>query len=195
MSELPKDLYKPETDNRNSSRAILMITDNGVEDLEFFYPYYRFIETGFKVDVATPDGAEFKGKQGLGLKESKKVDDVQAESYELLYLPGGKAPAILKNNRRVIELTQKFLALGKPISAICHGPQILAAAHIIEGRKIAAWPEVEEEVRAAGAQYQNKELVVDGPYITARWPADLPVHVRATLEILGSIKAEARKTA
>ena len=122
MSQPPKDkdLYRPETDNAGAPRAILMITDNDTEDLEFFYPYYRFIEAGFKVDVVTPEGGALKAKHGLGLKETQKLDSMKAEGYELLYIPGGQAPAHLKKNKAVLSLVQAFADRKKPIAAVCH---------------------------------------------------------------------------
>ncbi|MDP9127901.1 MAG: type 1 glutamine amidotransferase [Pseudomonadota bacterium] len=182
--DLPKDTYRPEDENFNSQRSVLMLTADNTEDIEFFYPYYRFIEEGFRVDVATPSGGAFRGKQGLGLKDSKKVSEVDASDYDLLYIPGGKAPAALKKYEEALALTQAFVAEGKPVAAVCHGPQILAAADVIRGRKIACWPEVENEIREAGASYLNEETVVDGPFVTARWPGDLPSHVKHTLEVL-----------
>ncbi|MGE3622768.1 MAG: DJ-1/PfpI/YhbO family deglycase/protease [Bdellovibrionales bacterium] len=179
-----QDIYRPETGNGEARRAVLIITDNGTEDLEFFYPYYRFIEAGYKVDVATPDGRMFAGKHGLGLKESKKIKDMKEENYVLLYLPGGQAPASLKNNLDVLAITRSFAAKEKPIAAICHGPQILAAAGVIDKRKLAAWPEVKDEVVTAGAVFVDKETLTDGPFITARWPGDLPAFMKETLKYL-----------
>jgi protease I len=189
MTSLPNDVYLPETANHSSENEILILTADGVEDLEFFYPYYRFIEAGFSVDVVTPEGKALKCKKGLGLKETMKISDVDAADYKLLYIPGGKAPAELKKRDDVIALTKQFYSLGKPISAICHGPQILAAAKIIAGRKIAAWPEVESEIREADGIFVNKGTVIDGPFVTARWPGDLPAHLMATLTMLSHISA------
>jgi protease I len=177
-------MYKPESDNASSGRVILMVTANDTEDLEFFYPYYRFIEAGFKVDVATPKGGEFKAKHGLGLKESKKISDTNPAHYELLYIPGGKAPAALKEDKDAVSLVQKYVATGKPVVSICHGPQLLAKADVIKGRKIAAWPEVEAEVKAAGAAYVNQETMVDGQFTTARWPGDLPAQMKLVIQAL-----------
>jgi protease I len=185
MVVMPEDIYQPETAHRDASRSILILTADNTEDLEFFYPYYRFIEAGFKVDVATPDGGAFSGKHMLGLKKSLKIADVDAEDYDLLYLPGGKAPAELRENKDALALTKDFMEEGKPISAVCHGPQILAAADIIKGRRITAFPEIEQEVRDAGGIYVNQEVLSDGPFITARWPGDLPAHMKATLAALG----------
>lgn len=179
MTLKPHDLYAPAS--QGNAKAILIITADKTEDLEFFYPYYRFIEAGYRVDVATPTGGDFKGKAGLGLKTSRKLTDVKPDDYHMLYIPGGKAPETLKKNRDAILITQSFAAAGKPIAAICHGPQVLAAANVIRGKRIAAWPEVESEVRDAGAHYVNEESVQDGQFITGRWPADLPAFTRTAL--------------
>ncbi len=179
-----KDIYQPETAHRDASRAILMVTADKTEDLEFFYPYYRFIEAGFRVDVATPKGGAFKGKHELGLKNTMKITDVDAEDYEMLYIPGGQAPAQLKKDENAVALTKQFVEMNKPIAAVCHGPQLLAAAGVIEGRKISAWPEVEDEVRDAGATYVSAEALTDGRFITARWPGDLPAHMKEVLAFL-----------
>ena len=185
-TQIPEDTYKPETQAHDSETKILIVTGNDVEDLEFFYPYYRFIEAGFAVDVATIDGGAFKGKHGEPMKESLKVADINPLEYSLLYLPGGKAPAKLKEDEDVMALVRQYYNGGKTICAICHGPQILAAADIIEGRRIAAWPEVEQEVADAGGIYTNEETVVDERFITGRWPADLPALTGKVMEVLGA---------
>jgi protease I len=184
MAQAEKDLYRPETQNRDGGKTILIITADKTEDLEFFYPYYRFIEAGFRVDVATPEGGKLTAKHGLELKETRKIAGLRPEEYDLLYIPGGKAPAKLKGDVETLEFVRKFAASGKPVAAICHGPQVLAAAKVIDQRKIAAWPEVKDEVVEGGATYIDKETVVDGQFITARWPGDLPSHLRHTLAAL-----------
>ena len=133
MTELPEDLYNPQTQNRNASAAVLMITGENVEDLEFFYPYFRFIEAGMRVDVATPDGGPFKGKHGLELKDSLKLSDVNPDHYQLLYLPGGNAPAKLKKDDDVLTLTKRFVESNKPIAAVCHGPPDIGGRRCYSG--------------------------------------------------------------
>lgn len=181
---IPEDTYTPTAHPHANGQSILMLTANDTQDLEFFYPYYRFIEEGYAVDVATPEGGELKCKFGMGIKHTSRISDIDPQDYVLLYIPGGKAPASLKKNQEALALTKQFAETGKPIAAICHGPQVLAAAGLIKGRTIAAWPEVESEVQQAGATYANQPTVVDGQFITARMPADLPSHVCYTLQIL-----------
>lgn len=189
MAQIPEDTFKPEMQPAAVSHSVLIITADKVEDTEFFYPYYRFVEEGFKVDVATPDGGEFKGKNGSGLKDTKKISEVKASQYDLLYIPGGKAPERLKKEDAAINLVKQYAASGKPIAAICHGPQLLAKAGVISGRRIAAWPEVEKEVVEAGAVYVNKATVLDAQFITGRWPGDLPSLTAKTLEVLKKASA------
>lgn len=192
---IPKDIYAIETQPKNAMQSVLFVTDNKTEDLEFFYPYYRFSEEGFRVDVATPDGGAFEGKQGLGLKETKKISEVNAADYTLLYIPGGKAPAALKKDKEAVNLVKKFASTGKPIASICHGPQLLAEADVIQGKKIAAWPEVEDELKEAGASFVNQACSVDGQFITARWPSDLPMHLSKVLDALKQTSSASGKKA
>jgi protease I len=176
------------------AEKIVMITGNKVEDLEFFYPYYRLTEEGYQVDVVTENGGAFAGIHGLGLNESKKIDDVKPEDYALLYLPGGKAPSELRDNESVIRFVKEFAKSGKPIAAICHGPQILAAAGLVRGKQMAAWPEVAKEIENAGGTYVDEALVEDGQFITGRQPGDLHRHLYGVLQYLqGKVKNTSRE--
>jgi len=183
MTKIANDIFFTKQTN-TKGKSVLILTADNTQALEFFYPYYRFIEEGFAVDVITPKGGELKCESGMGLKETKKIEDVDIGGYDLLYIPGGKAPEELKKNDQVLQLTRDFAASGKPIVAICHGPQILAAAGVINGYNISAWPEVEGEIEKAGGTYLGEETVLDGQFITARWPGDLPSHLAHALEAL-----------
>ena len=185
-TDIPDDIFISQPCEPQQQGKIAILTTDGTEDQEFFYPYYRFLEEGYRVDVLTPDGKEFKGKNGAGLKTTTKITDVRAQDYTLLYIPGGKAPAKLKKEDAAVEFVREFCGTGKLVGAICHGPQLLAEANVIEGFKIAAWPECEDEVTKAGAEYRNAACVLDGPFITGRWPADLPHQVGQIIDMLKS---------
>jgi len=181
MAEKPDTLVSS-TQNPNAPASVLIVTGDKFNELEFFYPYYRFLEAGLNVDVASPKGGDITGADGHSFKNTRKVSEVQAVDYVLLYLPGGKAPASLRKEEDVLNITRQFAMTDKPIAAICHGPQILAAAELIDGKRISAWPEVEAEIKEAGGSYMNAALMEDGQFITARWPGDLPGHVAAALK-------------
>src|SRR4051812_8870873 len=108
MAEIPYDLFVPTMQPQNNGKSVLIMTADNVQDLEFFYPYYRFIEEGFHVDVVTLKGGEFEGKGGMGLKDSLPIREVDPEAYDLLYIPGGKAPAKLKKDDDALELVERF---------------------------------------------------------------------------------------
>jgi protease I len=183
MIPIPHNVLKPGEPSEIRG-AVLILTDDGVEDLEFFYPYYRFIEAGYKTEVVSAEGGDFKGKTGYKFEGALPAAAVTPSDYNLLFLPGGKAPAALKKSDDALELVRRFAATGRPIAAICHGPQLLAAAGLIRGAEIAGWPEIQEEIEAAGAVFVNRETAVDGQFITARWPGDLPVFTKTALEFL-----------
>jgi protease I len=198
MSIMDKITNKTDADNHavapiperlKKDEQVIIITADDTEDMEFFYPYYRLTEAGYTVDVATPRGGAFKGKHGLGLKNTKSISDVKPQDYILLYIPGGKAPAELRKNEDVLRFVKEFAASRKPIAAICHGPQVLISADLVRDKQFAAWPEVREELEAAGGTYIDEALVEDGQFITARKPGDLHRHLYGVLQYLeGKVK-------
>lgn len=166
------------------AEKILIITADNTEDMEFFYPYYRFLEAGYHVDVAIPEGTSFKGKNGYAFKQAIPLEQVNAAQYALLYIPGGKAPAALRKDLKAIEIVLQFAQMGKPIAAICHGPQLLIEAGLVSGRKMSGYDGIKEELEEAGAQYIDEALVIDGQFITARLPGDLHRHLCGVMETL-----------
>ena len=183
--------YLPE---HTSHKSVLIITDDEVQELEFFYPYYRLLEEGYNVDIATPKGGTVKGQAGWEIQNTRNINSIDPSDYDLLYIPGGMAPKRLSKHKEVIGRVQQFAQSGKPIAAFCHGPQVLVAAGLVKGKKMTAYPEVEDEIIEAGGYYTNLPLVEDGQFITSRWPGDLPGHVQAILKRLqGEGKQQARR--
>jgi protease I len=174
----------PIPERLRKSERIAILTGDKVEDVEFFYPYYRLTEEGYQVDVITPEGGTFVGKHGMGLNASKSIREVHPQDYALLYLPGGKAPEILREDGAVIAFVRAFAQSGKPIAAVCHGPQILVTADLVRGRTLAAYWEVAEEIEQAGGTFADEALKIDGQFITARIPGDLHRHLNGVLNVL-----------
>lgn len=181
-----KDTYKaaPTPERLKKNQRVLIMTADDTQDLEFFYPYYRLHEEGYDVDVATPEGGSFKGKMGMGLQETKAIKEVRPADYAMLYIPGGKAPATLRKDEAVLQFVKQFAQSGKPIAAICHGPQVLISAGVVSGKKIAAYQEVAKELEEAGARFSDEALAIDGQFITARIPGDLPRHLCGVMDVL-----------
>ncbi len=166
-------------------KALILVAE-GVEDLEFFYPYYRLLEAGWKVDVAGPKGRSVAGKHGYEIEPDLSLADVKADGYDLLILPGGKAPETVRLDERALAATRAMMAAGKPVAAICHGVQVLISSGVLQGRKATCWKGVRDDLKAAGAEYLNEEVVVDGNLITSRRPDDLPAFCREIFKALGT---------
>jgi protease I len=163
----------------------LILSANDFEDTELLVPMYRLREAGYTVDVASEKRDPIRGKHGYEVPVTKLFSELSAKDYDVLLLPGGKAPAAIRNIPAVQEIARTFMTEGKPVAAICHGPQILISAGLIRGRKATCYKLVTTELREAGAQYEDSEVVVDGKLITSREPGDLPAFNRELMKMLG----------
>jgi len=164
-------------------KALILSADN-FEDTELLVPLYRLREAGYTVDVASEKRDAIRGKHGYEVQVDKLFSEISAGDYDVLVLPGGKAPAAIRNIPKVQEIARTFMSGGKPVAAICHGPQILISAGLVRGRKATCYKLVTTELREAGAQYEDSEVVVDGNLITSREPKDLPAFNRELMRML-----------
>jgi protease I len=171
-------------------RAVILAADE-VEDLEFLVPYYRLKEAGIDVDVAAPRLGPVCGKHGYSLVADLTFWDVEADGYDLMVIPGGRSPETVRLDAKAIEAVRKFIDSGKPVAAICHGVQVLISAGVIGRRRVTCWQGIRDDVSAAGAEYVDAEVVVDGNLITSRSPEDLPAFCR---EIMRAVEAVEAKT-
>jgi protease I len=162
--------------------ALIFIAD-GFEDSEFYYPYYRLKEEGIGVIVAGPQAGEFTGKHGYTFEADTALDEVSAESCDILVIPGGKAPETIRLNKNAVKLTMEIMQAGKPLAAICHGGQVLISADVLKGKKATCWKSISDDLKAAGAEYIDQEVVVDGNLVTSRCPADLPMFMKELLKL------------
>jgi protease I len=162
----------------------LIISADHFEDSELLFPYYRLQEAGLEVDIASIARGKIHGKHGYEVTANKALREVDPKDYALLVLPGGKAPATLRRDAAAVAIAQDFIRSDKPVAAICHGPQILVTAGVLQGRHATCYQSVAEELKAAGALYEDREVVVDGRLVTARQPADLPAFMREMVRLL-----------
>ena len=187
------------------AKKILMICGDFGEDYETMVPFQALTMVGHTVHAVCPDKKagdfvmtavhDFEGAQTYSEKPGHRFTlnasfaDIRADSYDALVVPGGRAPEYLRMNSQVVEMTRHFLSAGKPIAAICHGAQLLAATGLIEGRKVSAYPACQVEVELAGAEYMGiavDQAVTDGNLVTApAWPAH-PAWIAQFLAVLGT---------
>jgi protease I len=163
---------------------VLIISADNFEDTELLVPYYRFGEEGIHADLVSIKKGKIKGKHGYEVEVDKTLKEVDPDEYDLLFLPGGKAPEALRREKEALEIARDFFKKNKPVSAICHGPQILISAGLLKGRHATCYKSVAPEMKEAGALYDDKEVVVDGNLVTSRQPSDLPVFMRETMKKL-----------
>lgn len=163
---------------------VLVVTADNFEDSEFFVPYYRFLEEGFKVDIASMSKGKIKGKHGYEIEAGKTLGEVDPAGYDLLLLPGGKAPEAIRKEQAALEIARSFFNDGKPVAAICHGPQTLITAGLLRGKRATCYKSVATEMKETGALYEDSEVVVDGNLVTSRQPSDIPAFMREIMKLI-----------
>lgn len=170
-------------------KAVILAADE-VEDLELLVPYYRLKEAGVEVEVAAPRLGPVRAKRGYSLEADVTFWDVDSERYDLMIVPGGRAPETVRLDAKAVSAVRNFLDAGKPVAAICHGAQVLISAGVLGGRRLTCWQGIRDDVRAAGAQHVDAEVVVDGNLVTSRSPDDLPAFCREIMLALERVAAE-----
>jgi len=167
---------------------IAMLVGQEYEDSEVRVPLDRLREAGHEVViVGVKAGEVLRGKKGEEeVTADRAIDEVQPREFAALVLPGGKSPAHLRQDARVVEFVKSFVATSKPIAAVCHGPQLLVEASAVRGKNLTSWPEIREEMEKAGAHWVDREVVEDGALITSRKPADLEAFSDALLARLAA---------
>jgi protease I len=199
---LPHDLTE---DYAMAGRKILMLVGDYGEDYEIMVPFQALQMVGHTVHAVCPGKKagdairtaihDFEGdqtyseKRGHDFRLNATFDEIKPQDYDALVIPGGRAPEYLRLTPRVLEVTRHFADSNKPIAAICHGPQILAAAGVLQGRTCSAYPAVGPDVTTAGGAYKSiavDQAVVDGNLVSApAWPAH-PQWLAKFLEVLGT---------
>ena len=186
-------------------KSILMLVGDYVEDYEVMVPFQALLMVGHAVHAVCPGKKsgesvrtaihDFEGdqtyseKRGHNFSLNATFDQVKPDSYDALVIPGGRAPEYIRLNPRVLEVVRHFAQAGKPIAAICHGAQVLAAAGVLKGKKCSCYPAVSPDVSSAGGTYAEvpiTEAVVDGNLVSApAWPAH-PAWLAKFLGVLGT---------
>ena len=156
------------------AKKVAVLVDEGFHDGEAFMPIGYLTNRGAKVTVIGPEKGIVKAyNSDFTIKIQKSISDVSVDDFDALILPGGRAPALLRENEKVVEFTKAFFESGKITAAICHGPQVLVKAGVLEGLKSTSFAGIQKEMEAAGALFRDTSVVVDGNLITSRIPVDL----------------------
>lgn len=168
----------------DSGKKVAVVLANNYEDIEFTSPAEALRNAGAELTIIGTEKGEIKGKKGDTQQADKTFDEVSVDEFDMLLIPGGGSPENLRIHDGAVQFTKDFAASGKPIGAICHGAQLLISADAVRGRKLTAVNKIRDDVRNAGGDYEDSELVKDGNLITSRVPDDLPVFNKALVEAL-----------
>jgi protease I len=162
----------------------LIISADGFEDLELFYPLNRLKEEEVDVKIASMEKGTITGKHGYPVDVDLTFDEVNPDDFDMLVISGGKAPEKVRLDEKAIEITKHFFDKNKPVASICHGAQILISAGVVKGRKATCYIGVRDDLKVSGANYEDKEVVVDGNLITSRNPNDLYAFGREIVKMI-----------
>ncbi|OPY23030.1 MAG: Intracellular protease 1 [Methanobacterium sp. PtaU1.Bin097] len=162
-----------------------VMIDNFFEDVEYTRPVKAFKDAGHQITNLGIKLSTVKSKKGTATVEiDERIRDSDYNSFDAIFIPGGYSPDNLRGHREAVEFIRNFFHTDKPVFAICHGPQLLITAQLIEGRKVTGWKSIVQDIKNAGAEFLDQEVVEDGNLITSRQPSDIPVFIEACLKKL-----------
>ncbi len=167
------------------SRIAVLITDM-FEDVEYTEPARAFADAGHElIHVGLKAGETVRGKKGkASVRIDREVDSVSVDDFDALFVPGGYSPDRLRAHAGPVRFAKQFMESGKPILAICHAPQLFITAEVLQGRRVTGWRSIVQDIKNAGAEFVDAEVVIDKNLISSRNPGDIPAFVDAALEML-----------
>ncbi len=164
-----------------------MLVEDGFEDVELTGPADRLREAGVEVMLVGPYAdRDYTGKRGAVVRSQLAAGAAKAADFDAVVVPGGYAPDKMRMRPALVDLVRDAVVSGKPVAAICHGPQMLISADAVRGRTVTCWPSIAVDVKNAGGLYVDRPVVEDGNIITSRKPDDVPQFSDAILRALQS---------
>ena len=174
---------------------VAIITTVGFEEVELTHPLKKLREEGATVSVVAPEGPKVKAWKetdwGIEVPVDVELSAAQPDDFDALVVPGGVInPDKLRLIPEAVAFVRTFFAAKKPVFAICHGPQMLIEAGAVKGRTLTSWPSLKTDLTNAGAEWVDREVVVDGQLVTSRKPADLPAFLEKAVSMLADAKSQ-----
>ena len=166
-------------------KKVIILVEELFNVFEFWYPYYRLKEEGAEVTVVgSGSGEVYTGKPGTQAKVDASADQVAAENFDGIIIPGGYAPDMMRRYPSMVKLVKDFFNADKPVAAICHAGWMLVSAGILSGKKVTSFFAIKDDLINAGAQWVDQEVVLDGNLVTSRRPDDLPAFMKTVIRLL-----------
>lgn len=165
---------------------IAVLIEDMFEDVEYEKPAIAFEEEGHEIThIGTNKGKYVKGKKNnITVKIDETVDTVSIDDFDALFIPGGYSPDKLRVSESIVQFVSYYVNHGKPVFTICHGPQLLISADVLKGRKVTGWKSIIQDIKNAGAEYIDNEVVVDGNLVSSRSPKDISAFISESLKKL-----------
>ena len=185
--------------NLNGKRVAILVTD-GFEQVEMTEPRKALDEAGARTSIVSPAGNQVKGwehtKWGETFPVDMPLDSANANDFDALLLPGGVMnPDKLRMQPKAVSFAKAFFDAGKPVAAICHGPWMLVEADVVRGRTVTSYPSIKTDLKNAGANWVDREVVEDNGLVTSRKPDDIPAFNRKMIEVFAAGGGQRRKAA
>ncbi len=179
-------------------KKVAILIENGFEQVEMVDPRKALDQAGAETKIVSPAGDEVRGwnhkEWGDTFPVDVKLDDAKGEDFDALLLPGGVMnPDRLRMNPKAVDFVKSFFETHKPVAVICHGPWTIIEAGEAKGRRIASWPSLKTDLRNAGAEWMDREVVVDGNLVSSRKPDDIPAFNREMIQLFSMSRAEERE--
>ncbi len=168
-------------------KKVAILTETGFEEVELTSPKQALEEAGAEVHIISPQKETVKAWDhdhwSIELKVDKNIDEAKVDDYDALMLPGGVLnPDKLRTNANAVSFVKDFVESGKPVAAICHGPQTLIETGLLQGRTLTSYPSIKTDLENAGSDWVDREVVVDNGLVTSRSPKDLPAFNKKMIE-------------
>ncbi len=163
---------------------VAVLVEDQYQVLEVWYPYFRLREEGIETVLVGTGKGTYKSKEGYPADEEKRIQDVTADEFDGVVIPGGYAPDILRRYEEVNAFVRQMHEKGKLVAAICHAGWVIASAGILKGKKATCFSAIRDDLVNAGAVFIDEEVVVDGNLVTSRTPHDLPAFCREAIAFL-----------
>src|SRR5438093_12852794 len=174
-----------------SGKRVALLVEEEFEDRELTGPAAALRGAGAVVVLVGPvAGSEYHGKRGEAVVSAEiAAGAARMKDFDALIIPGGHAPERMRMRHAMVDLARDAMDAGKPVAAICHGPQLLISANVLRGRTLTCWPSIAIDVKNAGGMYVDKPVVEDGNLITSRKPDDVPAFSEALIRALSKVHA------
>ena len=172
-------------------RKVAVLATDGVEQVELTEPVKALKQAGARITIVSPKGGDIQGmnhdEKGDIIGTDQSLDDARPDAFDALVLPGGVAnPDKLRTIPKAVAFVRHFFDAGKPVAAICHGPWTMVEADVVRGKRVTSWPSLKTDLKNAGANWVDEQVVRDGLLVTSRKPDDLPAFCREMLALFAA---------